>query len=404
MSIIRFSADRDELFIPDDTGKLIDTPYSPPDLTGKIGSFPRAAGFDSNDPTGTVLRVHLDAILERQAAQLDDDEPVVVMVHGFLFNPYETPVADRTESDNPHVRIYHFEMPEDQSIETEKHNTAWPLQLGFADGDQGAAGLAIGFGWYSSPGLASSLFKGAKNHYSRAYDYGTDVAFTLLNLLHHLHEALAAAGKDNRVDIFCHSLGSHVVVQSIISACKENRRLAQKLEAAAEDGPLVATLKRLDRIVILGGAEYVREAQVLYDEVNRNDLNLANTESCFVYNVGCRENDVLDTLAENFGPIFFGNSQVIGHNGLAHSDPYKMWMDLQIDSPKLAEWLAKPKFKLSILGDGPGIADHWHYYTHRPNMAMYKGIFRDRTKWNIAALRKGPSPIPEGIKVGFWGD
>jgi len=399
MSIIRFSCDRDQLFVPQDNGLLVDQTYA--NRVGRLGFFTREDGFDANSPSGAALRTHLDVVLNDQASKLTANQPVVVMVHGFLFNPYEAPISDRTESDNPHLRVYHFDLPADPAVETEKHNTAWPLGLGFADNDKGARGLAIGFGWYSSPGLASSLFKGAQNHYSRAYDYGTDVAFTLLNFLHHLHEAMAARKLTNRVDIFCHSLGSHVVIQSIINACKENRRLAMADGNAPDAGPIVPTLKRLDRIVILGGAEYVREAQVLYDEINRDDLGLKNTESCFIYNVGCRENDVLDTLAENFGPRFFGNSQVIGHNGLNHRDPYKMWMDFQIDGEDLAKWI-KTKFRITILGDGPGVADHWHYYTHRPNMEMYKGIIRDRAAWSITTLRK--AKIPEGIHVGFWGD
>ncbi|MDX2117795.1 MAG: hypothetical protein SFY96_06400 [Planctomycetota bacterium] len=401
MSIIRFSCDRDDLIVPRDDGLWVDTTYDASTQTGRLGRFPQVDGFDAVSNQALALRAHLDRVIATHAASLTARKPVVVMVHGFLFNPYDAALLDRKESDNPHVRVYHFAPPDDPKEETERHNSAWCHGLGFAPDDAGAEGLAIGFGWYSSPGLASSMLKGGQNFYARAYDYGTEVAWTLLNLLHHLRAALNAAGHDNDIDLFCHSLGSHVVLQSVIQACIENRRIAMANGAGAQEGPLVHMLRGLDRLVILGGAEYVREAQLFYEEINRDDLGLKNTESCIVYNVGCRENDVLDTLAENFGPRFFGNSQVIGHNGLNHSDPYKMWMDLQIDSADLAKWM-KSKLGVEILGDGPGIADHWHYYTYRPNMEMYKGIFRDRAAWSLPALRK--AKIPEGIRTTWWGN
>ena len=70
-----------------------------------------------------------------------------------------------------------------------------------------------------------------------------------------------------------------------------------------------------------------------------------------------RENDVLDKLGENFGPRTFGNTQVVGHNGLDVETRSPHWMDLQIDSKTLQEWMTGRGFEVS--GDRPGnVWDH----------------------------------------------
>ncbi len=73
----------------------------------------------------------------------------------------------------------------------------------------------------------------------------------------------------------------------------------------------------------------------------------------------------------------------------------------------MRRWMAKHR-DLEISGDQPGsIWDHWYYYTHRGNMALYRGILRDRKSWDFGALRKSSptqKPIPEGVPVGAFGD
>ncbi len=128
------------------------------------------------------------------------------------------------------------------------------------------------------------------------------------------------------------------------------------------------------------------------------------------YNIVSRENDVLDILGENFGPRTFGNSQVIGHNGLdipgmRRDARPKDWIDLQIDSAELQDWMAAPGRNLDIAGDRPGnVWDHWYYYTYRGNMALYRNILRDRPTWDIAQLRR--DGIPDGVskRWSLFGD
>ena len=130
------------------------------------------------------------------------------------------------------------------------------------------------------------------------------------------------------------------------------------------------------------------------------------------YNVGCRENDVLDWLGENFGPRTFGNTNVIGHNGLGLGEAPR-WLDLQIDKPELRDWLRAYR-KLDISGDQPGtVWDHWYYYTHRGNMEFYRRILRERDAFAIDTLRRTKVRIgsaravglPQGIESGrIFGD
>ncbi len=386
MSIIRLSCDRSTPYAPrPDDGLLVDTTYSPATRTGKFDDLvePNLAAADS------PLAVHLDAALTAATPGLGPDDPVIVMVHGFLFDPHYLPTADPKESDNAHARLYHFQ-DRGETEEIRYHTSGWPLHLGLTkDNATGAGGLAVALCWHSKPGLAQSLLERFQNFYARAYDYGTETAWVLANVLNRMAAHPALAGRP--IDIFCHSLGSHVVTRAIALGCKH----------AADMG----FIPRLGRILILGGAEYVVEAQLMFRRVL--DAGLPADQGPIFYNIGCRENDVLDKLAENFGPRTFGNTNVIGHNGLDLGRDDR-WIDLQIDSGPLRQWMSDYA-GLDVSGDQPGtIWDHWYYYTHRGNMGLYRGILRERDQWIIPTLRKKTAKrkaIPDGIKQGwFFGD
>lgn len=376
MSILRLSADRDEMYAPEVDGTFIAGPYNPRRHVGTLGESPSKGGVYSPLPPADLDR-YLDASLPARIAALSPGKPVVIMVHGFLFNPFEALLNKRAECDNPHFRVYHFDDV-DQQEDNECHFTPWPKRLGFLDQDRGADGLAVGFGWLSNPGFAKSMLDGFKNFYSRAYDYATEVAWLLVHTIDRLHAALEREGKGRKIDLFCHSLGSRVVIHAIRLAARQNMK---------------HVLGQLDRVIILGGAEYVRDAQEMFQDVLTACPKPADGPR--FYNVGCRENDVLDLLGENFGPRGFGVHEVVGHDGLGFSETQHRWIDLQIDSPKLADW-AKKKFKWTLMGDGPRVWDHWYYYTHEPNCRLYKAILRQRAAWEIPALMA--SGIPHGIQ------
>jgi hypothetical protein len=388
MSILRLSCSRATLFAPDDRGMLVDTPYDPAVGTGRLDTLAeRDIAPDIADAT-SPLGVHLDQAISQRASALPEDQPVVVLLHGFLFDPYHIPTADPKESDNAHARLYHFQ-DHGENDEIRYHTTGWPLWLGFDPADAtGASGLALAFCWHSKPGLAASLLERFENHYARAYDYGTETAWALANVLNLLAAHPALAGRP--IDIFCHSLGSHVITRAVALGCKH--------------AGVVDFVPRLGRVIFLGGAEYVVEAQLMYRRIMQ--AGLADAQGPTFYNIGCRENDVLDKLGENFGPRTFGNTNVIGHNGL-DLDLAERWIDFQIDSSTLRKWMIDSE-GLDISGDEPGtVWDHWYYYTHRGNMSLYRGILRDRKRWTIPSLRRKVGtrkPIPEGITRGWFGD
>src|SRR5215475_1864832 len=148
MSMLRLSCDRTVLFAPDDRGTLVDTPFDAGTRTGRLGSLierdtgPDVAALDS--PIGAFL----DQEIDDRASDLEDGEPVVVMAHGFLFDPYHIPTDNPADSDNAHSRLFHFkDMGENEEIR--EHSTGWPLWLGFDEADEsGKTGLTVGFCWH----------------------------------------------------------------------------------------------------------------------------------------------------------------------------------------------------------------------------------------------------------------
>lgn len=390
MSIVRLSAKDDRPYAPTDLGD-----YEPRDYTRRRvrGKMPRIV-----DPSiinkGHDLWHYMERSFERKAANLRDDQPVVILVHGFLFDiEKKIDADDPQDNDNPHGRIFHFYV-RNPDLERRHHSTSWPRRLGFEEHDQGANGLAIGFGYNSSPGFASSLIKHGKNIYSRAYERAGKSAWVLVNILYFLSMHLPRARK---VDIFCHSLGSRVVLRAIalIADRLAKEEVWKKLPEREET--LIRVMEMLDRVIILGGAEYVFETQLMMSRIQHVESSIGPK----FYNFASRENDVLDRMGENFGPAGFGNTNVIGHNGLGPQRSSDRWIDLQLDGGALKRWMSKQQPSHEILGDNPNEPwDHWIYYTFPPNMTLYESIIRDRDRWTLGGLRSGEDPIPEG--VGPW--
>lgn len=387
MSILRLSVLKDTAYAPLPEGTILMEDYAGGNKANLRGRLDRLsyetqrqvldrdpAAFERMAPN---LQHYFERAVPARTSDLRPGAPVVVMVHGFLFDPRQAVGDDPKESDNPHGRLYHF-VEGDEGEEQRHHTSSWPLHLGFSlDDVTGSQGFAIAFGWHSQPGFASSLINHFQNFYARAYDYAGQTAWVLVHVLDRLSQVLPG----HPIDLFCHSLGSRVVVRALQMACSYRPSL----------------LPRLGRVLLLGGAEYVVEAQVMMRRLL--DGNFQSLPS--FYNIVSRENDVLDKLGENFGPRTFGNSQVIGHNGLEAGQKNPNWMDLRIDGREVQEWMEPRGFQVS--GDRPGnIWDHWYYYTFRGNMRLYREILRNREDWTLGALRG--QGIPEGAPRGIFGD
>ncbi len=392
MSIIRLSVMQEGVYAPDERGIIDDPERAFTTRAGKDGRgkgrmelTPRTRLADERSDLGTYLR----RSLEVEAAALTDDRPLVVMVHGFQFDPAAAffPPWHR-KADNPHCRVFHFTGPEadprnDLATQMKAHSTGWPLGLGMAAEDAGADGLAVAFGWDSAPGIFESLFGHVLNPYSVAYRRADEfAAWQLVALL----EALVALRPRRRIDLFCHSLGSRVVVRALAKAADEDtpEGLRDRLNGVVE---------AIDRVLILAGAEYVKEAQLMMRRLNAGREGLLGQPKRFArtpafYNIVSRENDVLDVLGENFGPRHPGSTQAIGHNGLEMRDPG--WIDIQLDDPGVARWFRERGH--SVTGDNETgvltVADHWIHFTWPGNMAVYRAILRDRGAWEIADLKQ----------------
>lgn len=374
---------------------------------------------------------------------------MVVLVHGFLADPRQAVRPDAPQrTDNPHDFSYHFSPGPGPYWQ---HTASWPRGLGFAETDGGAAGLAIAFGWNSTPdlltrGLMATLAAARRNlswtdlvavpadllelaaaapaivaaakaipvpmsiprvrqgverldemltavegplaklgdrlpHvYREPYDRADLAAWVLVNAL----RAVAAALPGRPLDVFCHSLGSRVVVQAL-----------HRMAAAAltpDGGELKAVLGCVGRVIIVGGAEYTGPARRMLAAVRQ-----VRPAGPSFYNFMARRDRVLSLLAQRFHPVDLRLRRVVGLCGLTPGGTDPDWLDLQLDAGPdgthpLNAWL-RPR-GLSVSGAHlTGVLNHWHYFTDERNMELYKAILRDRGAWGIARLRR--EGIPE---------
>lgn len=379
MAIIRLSVLKEAVFAPSTDGTLVLDDYRRRRRRGRMEDLPRPILASMS----TDLAHYLREMVARHAGALPGDQPVTVMVNGFLFDPKQAVSPRPADTDNPHSRLFHF-VDDDPREEIRHHTASWPLGLGYgADDHTGTSGLAVAFGWHSLPGFASSLLSHGQNFYRRAYENAEKAAWVLVNVLRILSHLLP----NNEINLFCHSLGSRVVVRALAMIADPDN--------GGQVNP-VHLVGRLGRVVILGGSEYVVEGRLMLSRL----LHLhAPARIPPVYNFVSRENDVLDKLAENFGPGTFGQSGVLGHNGLDTDQRYRHWIDLQIDSAALRQWMLNNK-GFHISGDNPdSVWDHWYYYTHRGNMAVYRDILRNPGAWDIEDLRA--QRIADGVHKKF---
>lgn len=394
MSIMRFSAIREQLTVPNQEGGFIAPDYHPVHRVGSIGFFPNCDGKESLPPdflANSVLDGHVREELLRVGAKLGEDQPILVMVNGFLFNPTDAVDKEKKDTDNPHKRLFDFDDRYSEETDIKEHTTCLPLRLGFEEHDQGAKGLAVSFGWDSYPGFFRSFLQGGKNFYRAAYENGRDSSWVLVALL----DALARHLPNNKIDILCHSLGSSIAIRALAGMAKHT----------------LPALKQMGRIIILGGSEYTGEANLMYRRVEKvsesRGWDAAQEEGPIVYNIVSRENAILDVLGENFGPRgLFTDSQVVGHNGLQARAGADRWIDMQIDGAKFSDWASK-NHGIRVSGDNPGtVWDHWYYYTYRPNLDLYRNILRNRETWSLPNLRnpRTGEPIVEGVDRRFFGN
>jgi hypothetical protein len=373
MAIIRFTCDGAQLYAPARDGTFVPGAYDSAKQSGLLGTF--AGGAD--DSADGDLDAYLAALLASEARDLDaGGGPLVFMVHGFLFNPKDAVRPLPQPTNNPHAWIYHFNI-ERTVVESWGHSTGWAGRLQFADNatDHGFAGLPIAFGWFSAPDFSLDVTDLNKNFYSKACGFADISAAPFLHLI-----ARVAARCKRPIDIVAHSMGTQLTLAAL---------------AKASD----ALLRRLGRIVLLGGSAYSTAGAALAQRV---DTLGAAVE---VFNITSRADRVLDDLARHFGPLG-GDNDVIGFDGIgpaATGKAFASWMNLRLDDETLQGWAGRQvdPSAYSLLARMPDgelanmFLNHWAYYAHDGNMRFYADLLRQRDALSIAALRTRPDPIPE---------
>lgn len=143
MAIIRLSCLKDTIYAPFENGNFDAEPCGRRRRRGRMETLKQP----ETGPAKALFRHYLQHAGSRLSGPLPADRPLVVMVHGFLFDPKQSVAGDPKETDNPHGRVFHFkDSGEDE--EQRHHTTAWPRWLGFQDtNDDGSDGLVIAFGW-----------------------------------------------------------------------------------------------------------------------------------------------------------------------------------------------------------------------------------------------------------------
>lgn len=260
--------------------------------------------------------------------------PVAVLIHGFKFRPGD-PARD------PHVQLFGADPGARRCAD-------WPSGLGFS-ADDPADGLCLGFGWdAAAPGRTSR--RGFAAAYARAAQAGDRLGGLLA--------ALHARRPDLRADLFAHSLGARVA-----------------LAALGAPG--------LRRALLLGAAEDAETARARLD---------ASPPGAEVIHVAARHNDLFDLIFEAAAPRRPDGrrARALGREGLPGRPD---WIDLQLDAPALAGWLAGRG--IALAPTSPAVC-HWSFYARPGAMALYRAMLREPAAlWSPAGLRA--AGLPEGL-------
>lgn len=295
------------------------------------------------------------------APALRKSRPLVVMIHGYKFDPYDSHAA------NPHEYLYHFD-PSRVQVDRWRRPASWPLGLGFREADTfGVDGLCVGFAWSSKPQVRLGRFCAAYLEAERA----GRALFRALSML-------AAAFPHREIDLIAHSLGARVALMAM---------------RAAADGQS-GLIERIGRVILLGPAELVGSAR----ETMRAVDSAAPARCPQIYSVVARENDVFDVMVERFAPKVGGVRPIcLGATGLGRDRDD--WLDIQLDSPALLEWLDSRGIEI---GGGPRRACHWGVYNRPGALEFYATLLREREPWSIRAMREAGMPTQLEQRWARW--
>jgi len=310
--------------------------------------------YDPEDSAGAPV---LSCASIREAAPaLAPRMPVVILIHGYRYDPHAAPLA------NPHETLFAFDPIRPRTDRWQK-TESWPRGLGFTPEDRtGREGLCIAFGWAARPRRRFGRFCAA---YTNAEAAGRALLRTV--------EMVARVHPGRPVDFVAHSLGARVVLCAMRLAAQRRRH---------------DLLDAMGRAIMLGPAELAFVARGTLANV---DAVTRRGGPC-VFAMLARENDVFDALLEHFSPAMPMRRKIgIGAAGLGSGR--RNWIDLQIDHPETQRWLAE---RGAVIGGEPRRACHWGVYNRPGTLDLYSAILRDRARWSIPVLRE--EAVPEDLE------
>ena len=318
---------------PSEYGGAVDQLMS---AAGALQPFPKAqAGFIAPSP---ALTGAIEAWLAQRGHRPD---PVIVMVHGYLFDPSQD--ID-TDPNSPFSSVYGMPPAPD-------YHMSWLPLVG--ECDQSGASLAenaIAFCYKSQAGSGEFVRAGWNNSYQYAvFDQAPLAARALASIL------AAVASHPVTVRVLAHSLGTRTFSQAI------------RLLRARMPG-------NLDRAVLLDGAEFSVDAAANFEGCPFDVINIAN-RSDRVLLLGAQQ------MCHPFRATGTLESRVIGYDGLGTID---RWIDLQLDDPALITWLANGNAPDGIPYTVEALAkeeshpfaglDHWSCYTNDNNRSLLRDL------------------------------
>lgn len=280
--------------------------------------------------SGGDWRDRLSVALEQHPGS---SAPLCVMVHGYRYT-----WASHEAMLCPHSRLYGFTPRPCRG--PRPLDAAWPGQLGFSPANP-EEGLTIAFGWE-----ARSLKSGGRaRSFAQIYRDAETTAAALAAVISEIHHRRS----DLEIDLFAHSLGARVVLSA----------MRQVPEAP------------FGRVILMAAAEYAQAARSAMAATSRGD----------VYHILSRANDPFDRMFRLLAPWPRPEQPAtLAEAGLGAR--HQRWLDLQLDLPELAGWMAARGFRLEK--DDP--LSHWHFYTDPGAMRFYRTILRQRASHGIGAL------------------
>ena len=301
------------------------------------------------------------------AGRADQGAPVIVLVHGFQYDPDDP----RVKGASPFDILYGLPSASNPAA------MSWLPLVGECDETGGAlAECAIAFAYKSEGSPAETNAAGWSNSYQLAvFDLAPLAARVLASILDDLGQRPGLT-----IRLLAHSLGTRTTSRAV---------------GILRDGRAA----RIDRAVLLDGAEFSADAAVHFASCGFDVFNIVNRRDQ-VLNKGA------DEMCHPFRQAQQGEACVIGRDGLGGNP---RWCDLRVDDPAVAQWFARgnapdgvayPIEPLARAGDPHGVANlqHWGCYTNPANRPLLRALLA-RDAMTVAGFQAQGVPALSGCPM-----